>query len=131
VFTEHLSIEYSITLFPALMGILQVVAAYNHLRGLQFFKQSVWSYLFAAVTLAFSLYLLFTWNFRNATGIIQGLEQSGLFLINLAIAFVCTAIISSIINHKLKIPKRIPEGVEAFRESTLFQTLQNLFGRRG
>ena len=102
-----LSWEYSLLVFVAVLGVIQVAAANSGLRGLLFAPGAVrirfwptgkrweltyrhFSYLFAAVTVLPALGFFFVWNSHNATGIIQGSEQAGLFILSTAMGSTFT-----------------------------------------
>jgi Mn2+/Fe2+ NRAMP family transporter len=126
-----LSLEYLGLVLLASLGVFQAAAAYSRLKGLSFFGRPRWGYLFAAVTIIPSLAALFTWNMRNATGIIEGSQQLGLLSLAIVAAFLLTLAASSIVNgSRLRSDTTIPAGIEAFREATFFQLLRQRFGRR-
>jgi hypothetical protein len=123
--------EYSLLVFIAVIGVLQLVAARNNLRGLSFFKRKGHCYLFGAVIIVFSLSAFFTWNSRNATGIVQGSEQAGLFALAMFIAVIFTLALGSLVNRsRLGQKESPPEGLDALKELTYIQALKHLFRRR-
>ena len=127
----RLALEYFCLAFVATVGVLQVVAAYNELRGVSFFGRKIYSYLFAAFTVGPALAGFFTWNLRNPTGIIQGSEQFGCFMLALTAALIFTLAASSLLkNRHLRGNHAQHDGLEALREVTFFQALRHRFGRR-
>ncbi len=90
----ELALEYFGLVFVAAVGVLQVVAAYNELRGVSFFSRSIYGYLFAAFTVGPALAGFFTWNSRNPFGIVQGREQFVFFLLALTAALSFTLVAS-------------------------------------
>jgi NADH:ubiquinone oxidoreductase subunit 2 (subunit N) len=127
----RLALEYFWLAFIAAVGVLQVVAAYNGLRGVSFFSRKAYGYLFAAFTVGPALALFFTWNLRNPTGIIEGREQFGFFILALAASIGFTLVASSLLNNRrLRGNYARHDGLEALREMTFFQALRDRFGRR-
>jgi hypothetical protein len=128
----RLALEYFGLVFVAVLGVLQVVAAYNRLRGVSFFRRRVYSYLFAVLTMGSALAGLFTWNWRNPIGIIQGGEQFVLFILALIMALALTLVVSSLL-YKRCLQKNYVQhdGLELLREKTIFQVVRQRFGRRG
>jgi hypothetical protein len=111
-------------------GVLQAAAAHNNLWGLLFFRRRLYANLFAAVTIIPALAAFFTWNYYNATGVIQGAQQAGLFTLGIVIALVFTLVLSSLLN-RTRLPQcGFPrEGLDALREETFFRLIRRRFGR--
>ncbi|MEE8194148.1 MAG: hypothetical protein V3T73_01430 [Dehalococcoidales bacterium] len=127
----RLALEYFYLVFLAVVGLLQVVAAYNELRGISFFSRKIYGYLFAAFTGGPALAGFFTWNSRNPTGIIHGGEQFVFFLLALITALSFTLIASSLLNSRRLRGNHVRhDGLEALREVTFFQALWHRLGRR-
>ncbi len=146
----RLALEYSLLVFFAGVGILQAAAAYNGLRGLLFFPYQAfnsplrvwpsgyrlvqhfsWGYIFAAVTIVPVMVDFFFWNQRNATGVIEGSEQAGLFFLSMAAAMVFTLVTGSIINHwRLRHNQARGEGLEVLKDITWAQALWRHWIRR-
>jgi hypothetical protein len=123
VFTA-LSLKYSALVFIAVVGVLQAAAGYNNLRGLLFFKRSLYAYIFAIITIAVPLGFFFTWNYMFATGDIAGSQQAGLFFFSAMAAIIFTLIISSLINIKYFSDRATQlTGLDALREGAFFRTL--------
>jgi hypothetical protein len=127
----NLALGYFSLVFVAAVGVLQVVAAYNELRGVSFFSRKIYGYLFAAFTVGPALAGFFTWNSRNPPGIVQGREQFVFFLLALTAALSFTLVASSLLNNRrLRGNHAQYDGLEALREVTFFQALRHRFGRR-
>ena len=127
----RLALEYFGLVFIAIMGVLQIVAAYNNLIGISFFSRKIYSYLFAASTVGPALAGFFTWHLRNPFGVIQGREQFGFFMLALTIALILTLTASSLLkNRYLRGKYTQHDGLAALREVTFFQALRHRFGRR-
>jgi hypothetical protein len=143
-----LSWEYSILVFVAVLGVIQAAAANAGLRGLLFAPGTVrirfwpaskrwtltylhFSILFAAVTVLPALGYFFVWNSHNATGIIQGSEQAGLFVLSTAAAGIFSLIMSSLINQwRLQHNQTDAKGLEALKDITWFQAVWRRWVRR-
>ena len=126
-----LSLDYSLPVFIAGVGVLQATAAYNGLFGLLFFPKKVFSYVFAVVTLGLALAVLFYWNWHYATGIIQGAQQAAFSLISMVLALLFTLIVASLINHaRFPAMRKNTEGLDTLRDRTFFQALKQRFGRQ-
>ena len=126
-----LALEYFGLAFVAIVGVLQIVAAYNDLIGVSFFSRKIYSYLFAASTVGPTLAGFFTWHLRNPFGVIQGREQFGFFVLALTIAFIFTLATSSLLKKKrLQGNYAQQDGLEALKEVTFFQALRHRFGRK-
>ncbi len=137
----HLAWEYFVLVLVAGLGILQVAAAYGGFRGLLIAPGEVrvrlwpsgrrfalsrvaFGYVFAALTVIPSLVDFFRWNGRNATGIIQGSEQAGLFVGGMAAAVLATLLFSSLVNHwRLRGNVTHGPGLEALKDITWLQAL--------
>ncbi len=127
----RLALEYFGLAFVATVGVLQVVAAYNELRGVSFFGRKIYGYLFAAFTVGPALAGFFTWHLRNPTGIIEGREQFVFFMLALTAALIFTLASSSLLNNRhLRGNHAQQDGLEALREVTFFQALRHRYGRR-
>ena len=140
--------EYSVLVFTAGLGVLQVAAATGGFRGLLIAPGEVrvrfwpgahvftlsrvaFSYAFAAVTVVPSLVDFFFWNRRNDTGIIEGGEQAGFFVLAMASAVLFTFLFSSLVNHwRLRHNDARGNGLEALKDITWAQAVTRLFTRR-
>lgn len=137
--------EYSSLVFIAGLGVLQMVAAHSGFRGLLIAPGEVrvrlfpsqrhfaisrvdFGYVFAAVTITPSLLDFFFWNERNETGIIEGAEQAGFFVLAMASAVVFTFLFSSLINHwRLRRNEAHGTGLEALKDITWVQAIVRRF----
>ncbi len=143
-----LSREYSLLVFVAVLGVIQVSAANSGLRGLLFAPGAVrirfwpsgrrwaltyvhFSYLFGAVTILPALGYFFVWNSHNGTGIIQGSEQAGLFVLSTAAGGIFSLLASSLINQwRLQRNQTHANGLEALKEITWFQAIWRRWMRK-
>jgi hypothetical protein len=141
--------EYRLLVFVAVLGIIQLAAANAGLRGLLFAPGTVrirffpsgkrwtltyfhFSYLFAIVTVLPTLGFFFVWNQHNATGIVQGSEQAGLFVLSTGAAGIFSLVASSFINQwRLQRNRTQAVGLEALKDITWFQAVWRRWARRG
>lgn len=119
-----LSLKYFLLVFGACLGVIQAAAGYNNLRGLLFFKRSLYAYIFAMIATGVPLGYFFTWNYMFKTGIIAGSQQAEMFVLAVLAAVVFNLIISSLINIRYY-PKCTAQltGLEALRERTFFRAI--------
>ena len=140
--------EYRLLVFAAVLGVIQLAAANASLRGLLFAPGTVrirfypsgrrwtltylhFSYLFAAITVLPSLGFFFVWNHYNAIGIVQGSEQSGLFVLSTGAAGIFSLVISSFINQwRLQNNQTQASGLEALKDITWFQAVYRRWLRK-
>jgi hypothetical protein len=128
--TARLYLEYFLLVFAATLGVLQATVTYNKLVGLSFFRRKVCGYIFAMLTILPALVGFFTWNFRNATEVIEGAQQFGLFALAVIAAIILTLVLSSLLTHpKVRGNNTQHDGLEAFKDATFFQIIQQRFGR--
>jgi hypothetical protein len=127
----RLSLEYSILVFLAVTGVIQLAANHNSLHKLLFFKRKVYIYVSSAVMILPAFYVFFTWNYHYATGVIQGSEQAGLFILSMVIAIIFTLGVSSLLNRSpLESQALSKEGLDVLKEVTYFQALWRRLCRR-
>jgi len=111
-----LTYEYFIFVFVATCGVLQLAAAYAHLKGILFFRRTSIAYIFAILAIGGAFGWFFGWGNRLDEKIMHtGLEGKEQFLaFNLAAlaAAVFTFILSSIINIRVLIQLKEGEEVE-------------------
>ncbi len=143
-----LEIQYFFLVFVAVLGIIQVTAANSGFRGLLFAPGTVrirffpsgrrwtltyfhFSYLFAAITVLPTLGFFFVWNYYNATGIVQGPEQAGLFVLGTGASGIFSLVASSLINQwRLQRNYTSAQGLEALKDITWFQAVYRRWVKR-
>jgi hypothetical protein len=127
----RLSLEYAIPVFLAVTGVIQIAANHGRLHKLLFFKRKLYIYVSSAVMILPAFYVFFTWNYHYATGVIQGSEQAGLFILSMVLAVVFTLAVSSLMNRSSHGPQELPkEGLDVLKEETYFQALRRRLWRR-
>ena len=125
-----MALEYFCLVFVASIGVIQAAAAYNGLKGISFFSYRLSAYLFMLVTSGPAMASFFSWNERNPTGVIEGAQQFGLFMLAIVASIGFTLIISSIVKHwSLRGNDVSHDGLEALKEVTFFQAIRYSFIR--
>jgi hypothetical protein len=120
-----LALEYFYLSLVASIGVIQAAAACNGLKGILFFSYRVSAYLFMLVTTGPAMAGFFTWNERNATGVIEGREQFCFFLLAIVAAIGFTLAFSSLLKHwSLRGNNIRADGFEALKEVTFFQAIR-------
>lgn len=124
IFVLDLTAEYFTLAFGAIIGVLQAAAAYSGRDKLCFFNRPIHAYIFAVVTGGPAMIGFFTWNWRNATGYIQGAQQFYYF----SLAFACAVGLSLLLSWSarqagLQVPrytliKRIPRTVKVVEKGS-------------
>ncbi len=109
----------------ASIGVIQAATSFSGLKGISFFNYRVSAYLFMLVTAGPAMVSFFTWNERNATGVIEGREQFCFFMLAIVAAIAFTLAFSSLLKHwSLRGNDVKTEGFEALREVTFFQAIR-------
>lgn len=126
-----MALEYFYLVFIAAVGVIQAAVAHNGLRGISFFCHKISSYLFAVFTTGPVLFVFFTWNERNPTGVIEGREQFCFFMLAIVVAIGFTLGASSLLKHwSLRKNDVKCDGFSALKEVTFFQALRHKFMRK-
>ena len=129
--TFALYLEYFFLVFIAALGVLQIAAIYAGMRGLSFFSRTSHGFVFAGLTVIPALVGLFTWNQRNPTAVVEGLQQFYFFSLATFLAFVFTVLVSHLIQRsKLQGNEVRYDGLEALKKATFFQALQHKLSRK-
>lgn len=127
----QLSMEYIALVFLAVVGVLQLAAMHGCWNKLVFFQNRLLGHILSVLLVIAPLILLFTWNYRNATGIIQGTEQAGLFVLSMVLAILFTLVLSSALNHSE--PDTVQgqkEGLEVLKGMTYLKAISRLLSRK-
>ena len=121
-------------MFIASFGVLQLVAAFAHLKGLLFFRKTVIAYIIALLLIGGAFGWFFGWDNRLEEKIMHtGLEGRQQFLnFNLAAlaALVFTLIVSSVANSRGLIrPKEEEEaqGLGSLKQMSYFKAIGHSF----
>jgi hypothetical protein len=128
------SLNYCLLVFIAVLGVLQLAAAYNNFRGLLFFPRTIFTVCFAVLAIGIALFAFFTWNdlhkiIVNGSQkifIVEGSQQTGLFVLSAAAGILFTLVFSSVVNYRrFSAGDSEQDGLDALRESTFFQAIRN------
>jgi hypothetical protein len=95
------SLKYSLLVFIAAVGVLQSAGTYSGRPGYSFFKSKVPAGIFALITTGGSLAAFFVWNYWSKTGVVEGSQQFGLFVLSALLALAFTFFVSGLINGKI------------------------------
>lgn len=121
------SLDFLLLSYLATLGILQMAAAYNNLRGLLVIRVNILAFLFGLmITIAAFLWFFLSKprNLPDTQGGLDGNDAAGLFSLGSLAALFTTFIISSAVNHSLgKNNISWPNGLEALRETTYLRAL--------
>jgi phosphate/sulfate permease len=119
------SLNYCLLVFIAVVGVLQLAAAYNNYRGLLFFPVKIYSLVFGVIAVGMALAGFFLWYDLNDI-IVEGSQQTGSFVISAAIGIIFTLGFSSLVNHR-RLNSGVPrqDGLDALQASTFFQAIRN------
>jgi len=128
-----LATEYFLLAFVCCLGVLQIVANANKLRGISFFKRPTLGYLFAALIIIGAI----SWFFITEDRIVPGLTGPDMalwFFVGASLAVITTLILSSLINRRMSPSMGDPEpeekGLGVLKEITYFQAIRRHL-RRG
>ncbi len=128
------AVDYAILVAVAFLGILQIVAARNQLKGLSFFSNKRLAYVFGVVVATAAVLWFFWSDNRNVEGKIsnvEGAEQFWLFLVAVVSSVAVTLLLASIINRRTPPSTSTPRwGIDPLRTSTYIQLLCRVFKRR-
>jgi hypothetical protein len=95
------SLKYSLLVFTAAVGVLQAAGTYSGRAGYSFFKSKVLAGIFALITTGGSLAAFFVWNYWSETGVVEGSQQFGLFVLSALLALAFTFFVAGLINGKI------------------------------
>ena len=95
----ELTAEYFFMTLAAVLGVIQAAAAYSGREKLSFFNRPVHAYIFAFLTTGPAMVGFFTWNWRNATGLVEGSQQFIYFTIACACAVGLSLLLSWSVRH--------------------------------
>jgi phosphate/sulfate permease len=119
------SLNYCLLVFIAVVGVLQLAAAYNNFRGLMFFPAKIYSLIFGIIAVGMALTGFFLWYDINDI-IVEGSQQTGSFVLSAAIGIIFTLIFSSIVNHRrFNSNSHQQDGLETLQQNTFFQAIRN------
>jgi hypothetical protein len=117
------SLKYCLLIFISVLGVIQLAAARNNLRGLYFLPWKRYTAALGLVGIAFSLFVFFTWDEMNSR-IIEGSQQTASFVLSSAAGVLFTVLFSSLLNfRRFKGGAAGKVGLDHLQDSTVFQSL--------
>ena len=128
--------EYCIYVSIAVIGMMQIIAAKWELRGIAFFRNKKWGYVFGSVAIVG----VFIW-FFGFTGldlmkpIFDTPPQLLWLAVSVVLALLVTFGLSSIINRRLtpgaERDKTQADGIEVLKQKTYWQAISRFFNKGG
>jgi len=129
--------DFIIFVFPAAVGVLQLVAVRTQLKGLLFLKKPALTYLFSFLVIGISYYWFFQRDNRMDPGMAMrqtNLEGGGMFFyfcLASFLAVIFTLVVSSLIHsfrHEPHTNDNIPnQGLDTLRGNSYFEAIKNSF----
>lgn len=123
-----MALDYFLLAFTASIGVCQIASIRAGLKGLWFFKYPKIQYIFGLHVIIGAFVWFFTDEERNVQHTVEGSQQLVLFLGAIIVAYVVTAMISSLIQIKVGIQsqrvnpsnkKQYEQGMETLKSTTL------------
>lgn len=125
-------IQYFLLVFCVACGLLQAVCASRKIRGLQLFQSQRLSYGFAAVFSIAPFVVFYAAADRNLLPVIEGAQQSGLYVAGISAATAATAAVTSLVNARKfnRAASQPGEGLCCLRDMTWWRYLRASMSRR-
>ena len=121
-------LDYSIFVFIAALGVLQMAAAYSALWGLLFIKLRRVAFALGLLTACAAFLWFFLSEPRNLSdteGGLDGNQMAGLFSVAAGLALILTILVSSAIGRSMMADgQRTSPGLDALRETTYLHALR-------
>ena len=124
--------EYTIFIFFASLGVLQLGALGGQLKGMLFFRRPALTYLFALLTTGAAFFWFFFYESRidtimRQTGL-EGKQQFAYFCLGAFLAVVATLLLTSLLaplRRKAGCARRNPgEGLESLTELSYYEAVK-------
>ncbi len=132
--------EYCVFVLVAVLGLLQLVAAVNGLKGMLFIRNRPVTVLLSLAAVVFAFWWFFYRDDRlntvmRRTGL-EGAQQFTVFCWTTFAALVATLVVASLLNllvyrHRADDPEERREGVYQLRYVSWFEALREAIKRRG
>ena len=131
--------QYFILMFVSTVGVLQLIAARNQLKGMLFFERKALAYLLALLAIGGSFGWFFGWDNRLDTAMrqtgLEGAQQFLYFVLGTSAAFAFTFGVSSLLKvyqwkGKTK-QKGSSQGLDALKEMSYFEAIKHSFRSKG
>lgn len=132
---DNFVLTYLLLIFGGCLGVFQIAAAAGGFKGLQFFRNILFTYLVGFSILG----ITFIWFFTNTDlnrphQEIEGAQQLSFFLLGSLLALVTTSLISSLTNCsgvKSDAKPVIGKGLEDLKSRTVIQAFAHRLKTRG
>jgi hypothetical protein len=128
--------EYCAYIIIATIGVMQLIAARWGLRGISFFHNKKWGYIFGIVAISGAFIWFFGFTGLNLKEPTFDTPPQLLWLaVSVVSALLVTFGISSIVNRHLTSgtdsDKAQDDGIEALKQKTYWQSISRFFNKRG
>jgi hypothetical protein len=120
------ALDYFIFVLLAALGVVQMAAAYNSLRGLLFVRVRPLAFLGGMVATGLAFLWFFMSEPRNipdTRGGLDGNEMAGLFALAAGSAVILTLLLTSLSNRSMPWAGRLDPGLDALRQTTYARAL--------
>ncbi len=130
---SEFALDYSILVFLASIGVIQIAASVNRLKGLLFFKSPLMARLFGLSLTVGAFVWFFASEPRNINDYAGGLDANvqALFCFFSAVAAVlATFVVSSLLNARMGGEEHSPDdGLDALRSTTYLKAVTSNLAR--
>ena len=128
--------EYCVYIIIATIGVMQLIAARWELRGIAFFHNKKWGYIFGIVAILGAFIWFFSFTGLNLKKPTFDTPPQLLWLaVSVSLALLVTLGISSIVNRHLtsntERDKTQADGIEVLKQKTYWQAISRLFNKGG
>jgi len=128
--------EYCIYVFIAVIGMMQIIAAKWELRGITFFRNKKWGYVFGSVAIVGVFIWFFGFTGLNLKEPTFDTPPQLLWLaVSVVLALLVTFGLSSIIKRRLapgaEPNKTQADGIEVLKQKTYWQSISRFFNKGG
>ena len=128
--------EYCVYIIIATIGVMQLIAARWELRGIAFFHNKKWGYIFGIVAILGAFIWFFSFTGLNLKKPTFDTPPQLLWLaVSVTLALLVTFGLSSIINQRLTpgtdSDKAQSDGIEVLKQKTYWQAVKRFFNRGG
>ena len=128
------ALDYSILVFVAALGVVQMAAARSSLRGILFLPSRLGAFVagLALTTLAFLWFFLSEpRNIPDTEGGLDGNQTAGYFAVAAGSAVILTLLLTSLSNRCMGGVRSLEPGLEAMRQTTYMRALAHALKHLG
>ena len=128
--------EYCVYIIIATIGVMQLIAARWELRGIAFFHNKKWGYIFGIVAILGAFIWFFSFTGLNLKKPTFDTPPQLLWLaVSVSLALLVTLGLSSIVNRHLtsntERDKTQADGIEVLKQKTYWQAISRFFNKGG